>query len=120
MRAFRGSQAVGVCVGWRTSRLRLARIGLLATLALLVSADAASAWHLTSAPPSSGCPGTEVALVGTSFSGSSTTAEWKDPSSLIFTSASTTAKVTSSTKATAGCAVLPADGRLWRGNRWDR
>lgn len=87
------------------SRRLAGRVSLLAgMLGLLVffgSVQAASAWHLTSSSPSSGCPGTEVTLTGNSFSGSTTTAEWKDPSSLLFTTANTTAKVSSSTKAAA-------------------
>ncbi len=80
---------------------RLSLVGTLGLLVFLGSAQAASAWRLTSVSPASGCPGTEVKLTGSSFYGSTTTAEWRDPSSLIFTSVTTTAKVISSTSATA-------------------
>jgi len=69
-------------------------------LVFLGSAQAASAWHLTSVTPTNGCPGTEVSFTGTSFSGSTSKIQWTDPSSLLFTSQETTAKVQSSTKAT--------------------
>jgi hypothetical protein len=75
--------------------------GTLVLLVFLGNAQAASAWHLASVSPTSGCPGAGVKLTGTSFSGSSATAEWRDPSSLLFTTLNTTAKVTGSTKATA-------------------
>ncbi len=49
------------------------RMSLIAsTLGLLVflgSAQAASAWHLTSVSPTTGCPGATVTFTGTSFSG---------------------------------------------------
>ena len=90
----------------RAIRRRLTgRISLLAsTLGLLVffgSAQAASAWKLTSVSPNSGCPGTEVKLTGTSFSGSSANIEWKDPSAFLYTSLTNKGKVNSSTQATA-------------------
>jgi hypothetical protein len=88
MRAFKALRGVGVA-------------SVLGMLMFFGGAQAASAWHLTSVSPTSGCPGAEVKLAGTSFSGSAAVAEWRDPSSLIFTSASTTAKVSGSTKATA-------------------
>ena len=90
----------GQAMGLRAVR-RLSLVGTLGLLVFLGSAQAASAWRLTSVSPTSGCPGTEVKLTGNSFYGSTTTAEWKDPSSLIFTTVTTTAKVISSTSATA-------------------
>jgi hypothetical protein len=87
------------------SRRTVRRPSLLAsTLGLLVffgSAQVASAWHLTSVSPTSGCPGTEIALTGTAFSGSSSSVQWNDPAGLFYAEVGTTAKVTSSTKATA-------------------
>jgi hypothetical protein len=97
MRAFKSLRAGAMSLRLG-GRLRLA--GILGLLVFLGSAQAASAWHATSVSPTSGCPGTEVQLTGTSFSGSTTKILWKDPSSLILTSQETTAKVTSSTKAT--------------------
>ena len=91
---------------------RLSLVGTLGLLVFLGSAQAASAWHLTSVSPTSGCPGTEVKLTGNSFYGSTTTAEWRDPSSLIFTTVTTTATVNSSTSATAVVPVfLQTEGR---------
>src|SRR5271154_6431172 len=104
MEAHHGAGRQHTCAAKAVPRRRVTRrVGLLASmLGLLVflgSAQAASAWHLTSVSPTSGCPGTEVAFTGTSFSGSTSRIKWTDPSSLIFTSQETTAKVTSSTKA---------------------
>ena len=75
-------------------------VGTLSLILMFANVQAASAWHLTSVSPTSGCPGTEVAFTGTSFSGSSSKVQWRDPSSLVFSSQETIAKVTSSTKAT--------------------
>ncbi len=91
---------------WAAMVLRtVRRPSLLAsTLGLLVfigSAQAASAWHLTSVSPTSGCPGTEVAFTGTSFSGTTSSVQWNNPAALFYTEVGTAAKVTSSTKATA-------------------
>ena len=82
-----------------TGRISLL-VGALSLVLVLGSAQAASAWHLTSVSPTSGCPGTEVAFTGTSFSGSTSKIRWTDPSSLILTWQETTAKVSHSTKAT--------------------
>jgi hypothetical protein len=90
----------------RALRQRLAgRLGLLAAtiglFAFMASAQAASASHLNTATPATGCPGTTITLTGSSFSGKTASAEWKDPSSLIYTAVNTTATVVSSTDATA-------------------
>ena len=53
-------------------------------LVFLGSAQAASAWHLTSVSPTTGCPNTAITFTGTGFQTSgSFTAEWKDPASLL-------------------------------------
>jgi collagen triple helix repeat protein len=75
--------------------------GTIGLLVFLAGAQAASAWHLTSVSPNSGCPGAEVAFTGSSFSGSTSSVQWKDPVGLFYTEVGTTAKVASSTKATA-------------------
>jgi len=95
MRFLKASQ--GARVAGRLSLLA----GMLGLLVFLGSAEAASAWHLTSVSPTSGCPGTEVTFTGSSFSGKTATAEWYDPSSLISTFQSSTATVSSGTRATA-------------------
>jgi collagen type VII alpha len=79
---------------------------MLGMLAFFGNAEAASAWHLTSVSPTSGCPGAEVTFTGSAFSGKTTTAEWYDPSSLISTLQSSTATVISGTKATAEVPVF--------------
>jgi hypothetical protein len=81
-------------------RLRLLA-GVVTLLVFSGSAQAASAAHLTSVSPTSGCPGTEVTLTGTDFKGTSTNVTWSDPSATFFTSQTTNAKVSGSTKATA-------------------
>jgi hypothetical protein len=76
---------------------------LASTLGLLVfftSAQAASAAHLTSVSPTTGCPDATITFAGTGFSGKTATAEWHDPGAFVFTTATTPAKVTSSTTAT--------------------
>jgi Collagen triple helix repeat (20 copies) len=107
MSAFKAPWGLGTRSGaWVAMVLRtVRRPSLLAgTLGLLVffgGAQAASAWHLTSVSPTSGCPGTEVTLTGTSFSGSSSSVQWNNPAALFYTEVGTTAKVISSTRATA-------------------
>jgi hypothetical protein len=107
MSVFKALRGPGTRSGaWVAMILRtVRRPSLLAgTMGLLVffgSAQAASAWHLTSVSPTSGCPGTEVAFTGTSFSGSSSGVQWNNPAGLLYTEVGTTAKVISSTKATA-------------------
>ena len=75
--------------------------GLLGMLVFFGSAQAASAWHLTSVNPTTGCPNTTIKFTGTSFSVGSTNAEWTDPEAFLYTSATTKATVTSPTAATA-------------------
>jgi hypothetical protein len=75
--------------------------GLVALLVFLGAAQAASAAHLTSVSPTSGCPGTEVTFTGTGFKGTSTNVAWSDPSATLFTYQATSAKVSGGTKATA-------------------
>jgi hypothetical protein len=75
--------------------------GLVSLLVFLGSAQAASAAHLTSVSPTAGCPGAEVTFTGTALKGNSTNVAWSDPSATLFTYQGTTAKVSSSTKATA-------------------
>jgi Collagen triple helix repeat (20 copies)/IPT/TIG domain len=75
--------------------------GLVSLLVFLGSAQAASAAHLTSVSPTSGCPGTEVTFTGTNFKGSSTNVAWSDPTATLFSYQSSTAKVSGGTKATA-------------------
>ena len=107
MSAFKAPSGPGTRSGaWVAMVLRMVRRpSLLAgTLGLLVffgGAQVASAWHLTSVSPTSGCPGTEVTFTGTSFSGSSASVQWNNPAGMLFTEVGTTAKVISSTKATA-------------------
>lgn len=75
--------------------------GVISLVVFLGGAQAASAAHLTSVSPTSGCPGTEITFTGTSFKGTSTSVAWSDPSAALFTFQSSSAKVSSSTKATA-------------------
>ena len=89
-----------------------------ATLGLLVflgSAQAASAWHLTSISPNKGCPGevlpaTEVVtFTGTGFGavGTKVNAEWYDPAGLLYTTATSPATTTvANTRATAVVALF--------------
>ena len=83
----------------------LGRMSLIASavglLVFLGSAQAASASHLTSVSPTTGCPNTTIKFTGTSFNGKETLAEWTDPEAFLFTSATTKAKVLSSTSAEA-------------------
>src|ERR1035438_10362118 len=64
------------------------RIALLAStlgvIVLLGSAQAASAWHLTSVSPTTGCPNVTIKFTGTSFSGTSSLAEWYDPAAFLY------------------------------------
>ncbi len=105
MRRFKALRGVGVAacpaMGLRTARRASLLASMLGLLVFFGSAQAASAWHLTSVSPTVGCPGTEVQFTGTGFSGTSTTATWSDPSATFFTLQFTTAKVLSSTHATA-------------------
>lgn len=107
MSAFKALRGVRTRSGaWLAMVLRTVRWPslLASTLGLLVffgSAQAASAWHLTSVSPNSACPGTEVTFTGTSFSGSSSSVQWHNSAGLFYTEVGTTAKVISSTKATA-------------------
>ena len=106
MTPFKALRGLGTRSGaWVAMSLRAVRrpslLAMLGLLAFFGSAQAASAWHLTSVSPTSGCPGTEVAFTGTSFSGSSSTVQWSDPAGLFYTEVGTAAKVISSTKATA-------------------
>ena len=105
MRMFKALRGVGVAacpaMGPRTAGRASLLASMLGLLVFFGSAQAASAWHLTSVSPTSGCPGTEVQFTGTGFSGTSTTATWSDPSATLFTFQFTTAKVLSSTHATA-------------------
>src|SRR5262249_38873256 len=92
--------------GTQLARRRgLGRTALLAGTAMLVllgSAQAASAApKLTSVSPTAGCPGTEVKLLGTGFTGSSAEVEWVDNGAQKFPTLFNEAKVTSSTTATA-------------------
>lgn len=95
------------CAGARATRLRLSArtsvlVGVIGLLVLLLGAQAASAAHLTSVAPTSGCPGTEVTFTGTAFTGAPT-AQWADPAVQAGspTSVEGTATLLSTTKATA-------------------
>jgi hypothetical protein len=85
----------------RTARRLYLLAGTLGLVVFLASAQAASAFHLTSVSPASGCPGTEVTFTGSGFFGSSATARWSDPSAALFNLELTSAKIVSGTKATA-------------------
>ncbi len=74
---------------------------MLGVLVFFASAQAASAWHLTSVSPTTGCANTTIKFTGTSFSGTETLAEWTDPEAFLYNSATTKAKVLSSTSAEA-------------------
>ncbi len=103
MRMFKALRGVGVAacpaMGLRTARRASLLASMLGLLVFFGSAQAASALHLTSVSPASGCLGTRVAFTGTEFSGTSATATWSDPGATLFTTQFTTAKVTSSTHA---------------------
>ncbi len=77
---------------------------ILGLLVFLGTAQAASAWHLTSVYPTTGCPGTTITFTGTNFGsvGTKTHAEWNEPAALFFTSTTTPAVTTvTNTMATA-------------------
>src|SRR5271163_4356645 len=100
MEAMQGTHGGARALGQRLT----GRVSLLASMVgLLVffgSAQAASAWHLTSVSPTTGCPNTTVKFTGTGFATSgSFTAEWRDPEAFLYTSA--TSKVVNGTSTTA-------------------
>ena len=71
----------GTPIAARARRRGIGRLALLASTAMLVllgSATAASASNpkLTKVTPAEGCPGTEVTLTGTGFTGSTAEVEW--------------------------------------------
>jgi hypothetical protein len=74
LKAPRGVVEAVISLGARVSLASI--VGL---VVLLGSAQAASAWHLTSVSPTTGCPNTTIKFRGTSFSGKEALAEWRDP-----------------------------------------
>src|SRR6516225_6884292 len=96
----------GTPIAARARRRGIGRLALLASTAMLVllgSATAASASNpkLTKVTPAEGCPGTEVTLTGTGFTGSTAEVEWTDNSAQKFPILITNAVVKNSTTATA-------------------
>ena len=87
-------------VGWFVGRLGLL-VSVLGVVSLSTGVQVASAAHLTSVSPTSGCPDTTITFKGTGLTGKTAAPEWKDPAGSLYTTATTTATVISSTTATA-------------------
>ena len=115
MSAFKALRGQGTLTGaWVAMSLRALRRGslLASTLGLLLffaSAQAASAWHLTSVSPKEGCAGTVVTFTGTSFGsvGTSAQAQWTNPAGQGNNGTEISTKAKTTVAKTTATAVVP-------------